>query len=446
MSQPSDSIPQGRRDPGSSKPRRRRDLGFAGSLGVLLGGMFLVGSSLVAITGIDRPPSGDEAHFVESIRIFGEGLSWDLLLHYNELNTPLPFLIYAGWGELFGFSLPSLRVLSYIETIVMLVLLHRASFEVLRDEWRALGVSLFLFLNPYTLYLGIFVHTDHTAILFLALALLGTMWRSPLWVAIGLGGAMLSRQYLAFAVAGLMGYELLRWWFSGDRHALRVLGAAALSMLPVGALFVYWGGLSPVNERMAERASRFLLFHPTSFVLYVALLAIYLFPLLLLRWRAYFARGSAWIGCLALVWLYPLFPVQPSPGAIESHNYQVGLFHRAVVWVYDAPWLEHLVFFIGWALGLCVLARIVADTAQRLTEGRVNRVLLLDLCILAFLASMPWSYLHWEKYFLPLLPIVCWRVLLTRRRGTNAHTKKMSTHASTGQASAANSDPAANRV
>ena len=58
------------------------------------------------------PPWGDEAHFLETIRLFGAGVSLELLRAYREMTAPLTYLVYAAWGHLAGFDTPRLRLLS----------------------------------------------------------------------------------------------------------------------------------------------------------------------------------------------------------------------------------------------------------------------------------------------------------------------------------------------
>ena len=77
-------------------------------------GFILFIISLVAIALLRLEPWGDEAHYVHTIRQMAVNLSWHAFVHYPEINGPLSFLLYAIWGELFGFDLFSLRVLTII--------------------------------------------------------------------------------------------------------------------------------------------------------------------------------------------------------------------------------------------------------------------------------------------------------------------------------------------
>ena len=59
-----------------------------------------------------------------------------------------------------------------------------------------------------------------------------------------------------------------------------------------------------------------------------------------------------------------------------------------------------------------MIAELLLDAVGRWRSDRVDFQLFLDLVVFAFLAVMPWSYLHWEKYLMPLIPVLVLRILL----------------------------------
>ncbi|HWR82664.1 MAG TPA: hypothetical protein VN285_05125, partial [Candidatus Deferrimicrobium sp.] len=65
--------------------------------------------------------------------------------------------------------------------------------------------------------------------------------------------------------------------------------------------------------------------------------------------------------------------------------------------------------FLG---ALPIFLVLVEDCNVRMRQRRTELCLLLDLAILCFLIVMPFSYLWWEKYFLPLVPLAATRLLL----------------------------------
>jgi membrane-associated HD superfamily phosphohydrolase len=106
--------------------------------------------------------------------------------------------------------------------------------------------------------------------------------------------------------------------------------------------------------------------------------------------------------------------VEASPYARDIGVHTVGLFHKALT-VQQAPgWIPHAVFFIGFVLGLPIIIQIVRSTYARIRAGQRDLLLLLDLSILLFLIVMPFSYLNWEKYLMPLVPLAAIRMAALR--------------------------------
>ena len=68
-------------------------------------------------------------------------------------------------------------------------------------------------------------------------------------------------------------------------------------------------------------------------------------------------------------------------------------------------------FWLAFGLGVAVLAAIARDVTLRRPARWPDARTLLGLAVLSFLAVMPFSYMHWEKYFMPLLPLVSVLVL-----------------------------------
>jgi hypothetical protein len=62
-------------------------------------------------------------------------------------------------------------------------------------------------------------------------------------------------------------------------------------------------------------------------------------------------------------------------------------------------------FFLFFLLGAAVLAVYVHRIVLQLRWRKIETIDFLILAHVLFLAVMPFSYLWWEKYFLPLLPL-----------------------------------------
>ncbi len=345
----------------------------------------------------NHAPWGDEEHFVETVRLFGAGLSVDLLRSYPEMSAPLTYLAYAGWGHLVGFGLAELRLLSPLVAAATAL----AWFAFLRDQvrprvlvWLTLAT---LVLNPYFLGLSVFVFTDMFALLGLSLVALGVSRRWPLLTLAGVIVAVCSRQYFVFVPFALLLAAILA---SDRRDALVQLALPAiLGLLPLGLLVLLWGGLAPANELRDVYASGPLRFDAHTFSLYLAAPALYLAPLALLMWLSP-TRGMLVAAGLAMAFVI-VFPIQVSPVQIMDGILTVGFLHRAIEFVVPGTVGVFVLFPLLAAVNAAALGRLLIERGRSLpVMDHAERFLWCG--IVAFLIVMPFSYMPWEKYALPL--------------------------------------------
>ncbi len=358
---------------------------------------------------------GDEWHFQNTIKQFGEEISLHNLRHYEEMSTPLPFLAYALWGKLVGFELFHLRILSLIMAVITYLVFHRLLFISIKDEKKVFWGAVLLVIQPYMIGFSIFVYTDMMAILFLLLAVLWHIRRRPILLGLCLVMAILSRQYMAFLVFGGGIYYLLEHITIKRRDSLTMLAAAVLSVVPYLILVFWWGGLSPDSSLRQRYLGDGFYFHPTTVSLYVSLIFIYLFPLILYYARKFYCGLTVWMVSLIGSIFYVLFPVGPSKPSVEVGIPTVGLFHRLLRYSLGQGFWEQVVFHLGFVLAVPVLYSLATDLYQRLRQHLFDIKLFLDLAIIAFLVMMPFSYLGWEKYFLPVVPLLILRIMMSRR-------------------------------
>lgn len=358
---------------------------------------------------------GDEWHFQNTIKRFGEDISLYSLKHYEEMSTPLPFLAYALWGRMVGFELFDLRILSLITALITYLVFHRLLFVLIKDDRKVLWGAILLVVQPYMVGFSIFVYTDMIAILFLLLAVFGHVRRRPVILGLCLALAILSRQYMAFlAIAGAI-YFLLEYFITKRRDSLAMLGAALLSTVPYLALAIWWGGLSPDSSLRQRYLDEGLFLHPEVVSLYVSLIVIYLFPLLIYYMRKFYCGLTVWVVALIGSAYYVIFPVGPSKPSLEVGITTVGLFHRLLRYLVGQGFWEHAVFYLGFVLAVPVIFSLGNDVIQRCRQHLCDNKLFLDLAVISFLVVMPFSYLGWEKYFLPVVPLLILRILMSRR-------------------------------
>jgi hypothetical protein len=377
--------------------------------------LLVIFSSAIMVLKLDRPYWGDEDHFVPTVRYFMSTPLIQAIQDYPELTTPLSFILYAGWGQLFGESLPTLRSMSLVLGFATALVLHRLIYDVTRNPVLSLLAGLWLFVNPYVFGASLFVFTDIAALFFLILAVWAAYHSRPLVYFFAAATALLTRQYIIFFVMAVGVYSAVRWLIYKDRTAIFMFASSVLSILPVLGLVTSWGGLSPAAGRQAWlHGTTGLAFYPFYLTDYISTYPVYIFPFLLMAYRSVFRSGRLWLIAIGLSIYYFAFPVAPSwVVQAETNLVTIGYFHRLLKIISPWPFLEHAIFYIMFVIGVALLLFLIQDGWKRLRHRQIDINLLLDLAIISFFLLMLFSFHVWEKYLLPVLPLFVLRVLLT---------------------------------
>jgi hypothetical protein len=374
---------------------------------------------ILSLLGLHRDCWHDECHFTETVRLFIVHPSINTLIHYDEMSTPLPFILYAIWGAVFGDSLACLRLFSLIIALITYCSFFYLFLKELALPKTAFFLTVFLALNPYMAGAGIFVFTDMFSMLFVALLLLAIRNRSPVLSLVASTGGLLCRQYFLFAVIAAIIYTIRCFYLRKKKRDLSTATALIASAFPLAVLFILWKGFCPVNSCKALYITAHVVFHPNSATLYSIQLFVYMLPVLCFFWKNIYLNRRRLFLALALCWSYWIFPVAVSAPAIVAGKFTVGYFHR-LLRLLPGERFEQPIFFICFTLSLPIALSIISDTWKRFKSPDADFTLFLDLLIIAFFLVMPFSYLHWEKYFLPLLPIVALQIILRYKRHDDA--------------------------
>jgi hypothetical protein len=349
---------------------------------------------VVVAVGLQRPAMHDEPHFIRTIQRFADQPTLATLRVYNEMSTPLPFVVYAAWGRAFGFEPATLRTLSLVIALGSYAAICLFMLEQFKDVRVAVGLTALIAIHPYMMALSVLVYTDMLAIGLGALACWALLRREAWVLGLSLAGAMLCRQYaIVFPVA-----FAVYLWIEHGKDMRRMLTAVALSVVPLAWLVWFWGVLSPQNATARKFADEAMLWHPSSAVLYVAIGAVYLAPLLVWRRKAIYGPPKVLPAALILGAAYWLFPVRPSE--VFYHPSRVGLFDALLHRAFDAVWMRDVVFWIAFMLGLPLIYAAV----RQVRVERSSALTAWNWVLLAFVAIMPLSYLHWEKYYMLIFP------------------------------------------
>jgi hypothetical protein len=375
---------------------------------------FVIAVLLTTVWYVDlgSPCYHDECHFVETVELFGRDMALATIKGYNEMSTPLPFILYAFWGRMFGFGLPVLRLFSVLVAVVTYVLFYRLLTDVLGCMSSTFASAAFLILNPYMIGLSVFVYTDMLTLLFLIVSCMAVLRRKPVVLFVSLSAALLCRQFMIFLVLALFVFYALDLLRKRSRGALKMLLGCACALIPLAALVVLWRGLSPDNEVRAVYLSTGLYYHPGHLTLYLVMFCVYLLPFIVINWQRLYRDARVLIASLVLGWSYWLFPVSASPYTMMMDRYTTGFFHRAVKHAVGNDLLVHIVYFVLYMAAIPVIWYIIRDLYQGICRKRIDFPFFLDLTIVSFLVIMPFAYLAWEKYFLLILPIGMVRFLL----------------------------------
>ncbi|OGB60630.1 MAG: hypothetical protein A2Y94_03235 [Caldithrix sp. RBG_13_44_9] len=374
--------------------------------------IFLLGYEIVLyLTVADKQPLWhDEGHFIETIKYLADDLSLERLKNYNEMSTPLPFLVYALWGKIVSFELPALRLLSLtisFFTFLSFYFFFRSWYD---DTKTALILTGFLIFQPYMIGVTVFVYTDMLTMFFLATSLISLHKYKPIIFSVSMAGGLLCRQYLIFWCLATFIYFLWSFYIQRDRRHIEMMLSILVAMLPIGLLFLFWKGLSPQNALHKQYVSEGLSFHFSFIVFYICMFLIYLLPLIVIRRRSFYRNIKIYFVAFILSGGYLLYPIKASQPAEQAGVFTTGYFHRFIRWMVNES-CEHLVFYLVFLLSLPVFIHLSIRLYRQRRNRSSQRSLFSDLAIFSFLITMAFSYVNWEKYLLPVIPLAILSIL-----------------------------------
>jgi heme exporter protein D len=305
------------------------------------------------------------------------------------------FFAFGLLGRAIGPDLWKFRVgialLSYL-TLLLFFRLCRATCDGSKP-WLSPYATVALALSPYYLGASFYYYTDIPCLFLIMVTLSLYLSDRPLGGAIAAGAAMLTRQFSVFLPAA---YALAS--MANQRHSRIDLRQATLLLVPFGMLLplvLLWGGLSPQNHlRPILRQAGY--FHP-EFVNYLVLATgVYCLPLAVLRVRHLFQRRRlVIISCLTpLFWL--AIP-RPNPAVMNPQVKTLGLLDIALTNVFGD--YRVIPYFLLWLLGCLILHEVFHIERH---EGQQ----LIFLSVAGFFVMHAFAPSVWDKYLLPVLPLV----------------------------------------
>ena len=212
----------------------------------------------IALDGLRFEIGKDEKHFWPTSIEFSQRLipTIDQLRSYDELNTPLPFVLFGALERVFGGGVFAGRLLNLTLSFAILLLVGWGR----PNDWRPVLAAIGLLCCPYYLGASGYLYTDMIAVFFVVVGL--WLHHRSRYIAAGVCFALgiASRQYMvAFPVAAAT-YEFVCSIRTTNRPRLAWIapGIAALTLL--GWIWLF-GGLAPAGALTKQPLATATLLH-----------------------------------------------------------------------------------------------------------------------------------------------------------------------------------------
>ncbi len=341
---------------------------------------------LIGFNFLRFPIRADELHFwPTSLWLFHDGIpSVERLRSYNELSTPLPFLIFGGLEQVFHGGIAGGRAINLAASLAIVMLIGAAGKFSTRSILSVAGLLAF----PYFLLVAVHLYTDALAALFTvagaALHLRRRHWPAAVCFIMGIA----CRQYivafpLAFAIHGVL----------QRIHAKRIvidgeLAAPTIATASLAGWYLFFGAAGPQPALAAQHIAVGHLY-PEHGLYFLTCIGVY------------FVVAE----CILFRSVEPL--LQPAPSSIA-----IALLMSILFWF--SPPIENLTivptmgyFDIAMRAVLSTPARmilywaLVVVACLRFRPGSLGGLMLYANAII-----MTGAHLAWDKYALPLLTVL----------------------------------------
>ncbi|MBU0994097.1 MAG: glycosyltransferase family 39 protein [Proteobacteria bacterium] len=381
-------------------------------------GIIIYCVSLLAIAIIRKKPWGDEVHYIATIKLMAENLSWHAFVHYPEINGPLSFFCYALWGKIFGFGLFSLRILTIIMAITGIVVFYNLFKNQFTHWYWGFAVVASVYMTPYVYGMSIFVFPDPLTLCCIALTVSGFVKKKAVVFTLAAAAMLISKQYTIFVLCAIGGTTLINVFILDKKEDLKFIMLSILAFLPLSVLITIWRGIAPPEGIKIWDASIGVGFHPSYLNAYLSMIVVYALPANLIALSR--IRLKLWMvpaSILSLVW-YAIFPIQPSRVTLLQTEFTtIGFFHRLLNRIIGHELIVHGVMAFLFCIGLYMFVNICLDLYKRIRQPDSSTFLLAyDMIIISFFCVMPFSFHVWEKYLMFVLPFWAVRQVLFETR------------------------------
>lgn len=350
------------------------------------------------------PVKEDEPHFWRTALTFSHSLipTLEQMSDYNDLNTPLPFIVFGQLEFLTGNGIILGRYLNLLLSFGMLCFIIRSAKN---NTKYAIFLILPLLVNPYLILTSTYLYTDILAIFFVFTGLLFYLKKNFFLSAFLFFLGISSRQYmLAFPLALLVFSILLTIQKQKTLHFFDLINSffntkAIYAMFFASVSIVIWfflfGGFGPKTALARQTVLttgnfffvRNTLFFLSSVGIYFVLPEFILFnkkvwahisPLL--------KKRSLYFSLIALIFLFILFP--PIANLADIQRFGI------------VDWILRLLHFPDF------LRVIIYCGFAMMTMIRFFKLNLASILVFVNALLMLKAHVAWEKYTLPLIVIL----------------------------------------
>jgi hypothetical protein len=344
---------------------------------------------LAALFGLDflRFPIGhDETHFwPTTIYLFQDGFpSFDRLRSYNELNTPLPFLVFGVFEHYFHGGILVGRFINLLTSFAVVLLIGAAGRFSFYSTLCAIG----LIACPYFLAVSTHLFTDVMAVAFVVAGVSLYLKNRPGFAALSFIFAISCRQYTVVFPIGTILYNLVNWRVSG-KHVWWSWLAPAFATATLGAWALFFGAMAPrvALENQYITVGRFFPAHGLYFLTCIGLYFVVIE--LLLFWASAGLKDFKITKLAIAIVISGCFLVYPPIGNLDQHIQPMGYLDLAARLIMGDK--ERIALF--WSLAI-------------LTCFRFSPLSLAGILLYLNVALMVMAHIAWDKYALPLLAVL----------------------------------------
>ena len=350
----------------------------------------------------------DEFHYLPTAAFFSEEPlpSLDLLKSYNELNTPIPFIL-GGWVvNVFGENIQGLRLLTFAVSFALLMIFVWNSPDHSKRFFLCLA-GLMIFPNYYLC--SVYYYTDIFAMIGVLAGVVAYVRKAHWWGMLFFIAAVSSRQYMLAFPAAIVAFEFLESLkkefsiksFFSNLLTNRTWLPYAFAVLSIVPWVLLWKGPAPAAV-MAEQYydSDKLIQYNFGYVIYssACLAVYYIIPEVLITGKIRFFidypknHPRFFISFIVLIGaLITFFPAKQAYNPYFTWPY-LGYVDQLLTTVGITGFIKQLVFGL---LMLITLMRFVSPYFNL-----ASCVVLINVLILGK------AQLSWDKYSLPMIMVL----------------------------------------